>query len=281
MTHFFPGQNEIQNDQSATVPSLYAIFGGTFDPPHLGHLKPLQQTLDLLGIHNIGLMPANQPALKSNTTPIQHRLNMTQLLCDLDIRFTVDTTEIDRGGKTYTVDTLSYLKQQHKSRTLVFIMGLDSIKSISKWYKWQDLFKYAHLVVMCRDKCKIPTDDSLIQTTTEQHSSHKTKLASNLYNIYTSERQFHKLMGSEMDEKTRSLLLSKLALADKNLSNVYPATIEGILNESVEGKLWFVNNDLVQISSTEIRLLLKQKQDISQLVPTSIVDYISKNKLYL
>lgn len=267
--------------KQANNQAVYAVFGGTFDPPHYGHLKPLQQVLDIFELGHIGLMPANQPALKGNVTSIQHRLEMTKLLCELDNRLTLDTTEILNGGKTYTIETLIQLKHERPNESLMFVIGLDSLRNIDKWYRWKELFDYAHIVVMCRDIEKPQLDSTSNNSEGATAKMGKTKLASYLYNFYTGERHFDTLAGPEMDESARSLLLSKLALNEANLSGINSAKIMDIILHSVEGKLWFINNNLVSISSTQIRQLIKQGQDVRDYLPETILNHIVKYNLYL
>ncbi len=265
----------------ATSNSIYSLFGGTFDPPHYGHLKPLQHVLDVLELEQIHLMPANQPALKEKVTSAHHRLAMTKLLCELDGRLQLDMTEILNGGRTYTVETLIQLKQKRPNQSLVFIIGLDALRNIDKWYRWVELFDYAHIVVMCRDLENTRLDSELTHVEESATQAGENKLASNLYNFCTGERQFDKLLGPEMDDKVRSLLLSKLALNESNLRGINSATIKDIILHSVEGKLWFINNNLVSISSTKIRRLVNRGQDVSNYLPETIANYIADNHLYL
>lgn len=243
---------------------VLAIFGGTFNPPHYGHLKPLQECAEKLAIKHIALMPSSKPALKHLTTDKQHRFSMVKLLAKEDSRFSVENIEYDREETSYTIDTLKLLHQKHKSIKIIFFMGLDALQGLPKWKKWQELFDYCHIVVMARNKPFSKTN----------------KLASNLYDFYTNKNQFDSLVGSEMDEKSRLTLLSKIAQVESVTDGVNPARFMDIISTSTEGKLWFINTQLLPISSTEIRELIIQGKDVSEFLPHSILQYITTHKLY-
>jgi len=244
--------------------SIYAIFGGTFDPPHFGHLRPLQECATTLDLPSVALMPANVPAFKHKVSDSQHRIEMTRLLCELDPRFSLELIEFDRNKTSYTVDTLALLKQKYPQHTLVFILGHDAFLQVHHWHRWLELFDYAHLVVMARNT----------------QLANKTKLAPNLYNIYTNSYQFDSLFGTEMDDKTRLALLSKLVPAESVSQSINQGVFMDIISTSAEGKLWFVNNTLTPVSSTEIRNAINLNKDCSEMIPDSIVEYINRNRLY-
>ena len=103
---------------------INAIFGGTFDPPHIGHLLPLQETADILGLLEVSLMPANVPALKQGISEGHHRIEMTRLLCEIDPRFKIDLTEFERDSISYTVNTLKYLKEKMRIKALFLSLAL-------------------------------------------------------------------------------------------------------------------------------------------------------------
>jgi nicotinate (nicotinamide) nucleotide adenylyltransferase len=253
---------------------INAIFGGTFDPPHIGHILPLQETADILSLTEVSLMPANIPALKTNITSGHHRVAMTRLLCAEDPRFKINLTEFSRKSVSYTVDTLKHMKKAKPDQVIVFIVGLDSLLSLHKWYEWDQLFKYCHLVVMLRPPLgNEHTNKPFVKTDAKE-------VALNLYDFCTSEREFDNIVGTEMDEKTRLLLLSKLVTSEKQTQSINYSAFKDILGNSNEGKLWFVKNHVLPVSSSEIRRRIKAGKTLKNLVPQSIADYINKHQLY-
>ena len=111
------------------------LMGGTFDPPHVGHLILAQLALEQLGLDKVLFIPAGDPWRKSDrrVTPSQHRLVMTQLAVGDNSAFEVDDCEIRREGATYTVDTLRYLREQRPGDELYLILGEDALADIPTW----------------------------------------------------------------------------------------------------------------------------------------------------
>lgn len=111
------------------------IFGGTFDPPHVGHLLLALDALDHLQLQRLVLVPAARQPLKMDvpmTDPAQ-RLAMTRLLAESDPRLEVDGSEVDRGGLSFTVDTVRALRSAHPDAQFVLLMGADTAESLPKW----------------------------------------------------------------------------------------------------------------------------------------------------
>jgi len=244
--------------------SVRCIYGGTFDPPHFGHLYPLQHTADILKIPHVSLLPAHIPALKSKVSSSAHRLAMTERLAQLDKRFEVDTSEIKRNTTSFTVDTLRELKQA-KKQNIVFIIGQDSLCTLHKWHNWRALFDYCHLLVMVRPS---------------QADQNNEQMASKLYTFNTGQHVLGDFVGSEMDEQSQLYLSSKLApvnvVGQCNNSDAFM----DIISNLTEGKLWLVNNSPYFCSSTFVREQLRANQDVSPYVPKSIIEYIKQHNLY-
>ena len=128
------------------------IFGGTFDPVHLGHLRLAQEALDRLGLAEIIWVPAGQPPhrAKPPTTPAQ-RLEMVQLALGDHPRFRLDPAEIEHTGASYTVLTLERIRAQvGPTRPLVLLVGADAFASFNTWFRWQDILELAHLGIAHR-----------------------------------------------------------------------------------------------------------------------------------
>ncbi|MBF7072628.1 nicotinate (nicotinamide) nucleotide adenylyltransferase [Glaciecola sp. MH2013] len=132
--------------------SAQVLFGGTFNPPHLGHIQGLQWLMDALSIEHIGLMPCNIPPHK-NTLSIanHHRLAMLEIVCELDTRFYVESIEMQRAEKSFTAQTLRELKQK-SPRPIWLVMGTDSFNSIQSWHQWQSIFSLCNIIVLKRSQ---------------------------------------------------------------------------------------------------------------------------------
>lgn len=127
------------------------ILGGTFDPPHYGHISPAKQTAKWLNLDKLLILPANIPPHKERTfATTEQRLAMVNILCQKDPFFILDDRELKRQSLSYTVDTLQEIKNEHPSWQLFFIMGMDSLLTFTTWYQWQKILTLCHLVVNTR-----------------------------------------------------------------------------------------------------------------------------------
>ncbi|MCB1647398.1 MAG: nicotinate-nucleotide adenylyltransferase [Pseudomonadales bacterium] len=137
-----------------------AVFGGTFDPVHFGHLRAAVEVREALNAKVIRLMPAAIPWLKDQPgTRPEDRLAMLQAAVrDID-GLEADDRELRRGGNTYTVDTLQELRTEiGDSEPIYFAMGADAFSQLHRWREWQALFDLAHIVVMHRPGYRVQAD---------------------------------------------------------------------------------------------------------------------------
>ena len=131
-----------------------AIMGGTFNPVHIGHVRMAREVLSLKhDIDRLVFMPNNLPAYKDKRELIdtEHRINMLKLALSKYPDMSVSTLEIDRGGVTYTADTLDELLGVNPHLKIYFIMGMDSLKSLHLWYRYRDVVNNCSLLVFDRD----------------------------------------------------------------------------------------------------------------------------------
>src|SRR5262249_48143251 len=129
------------------------VFGGTFDPPHLAHLILAEEARDQLALDRLLLVPAAQPWRKADraVTPAAQRLAMLRLAVASDPYFDVSTVEIDRGGPTYTVETLAALRGElAPADELVFILGEDALLDMPRWHDPAGILRFATLGVARR-----------------------------------------------------------------------------------------------------------------------------------
>lgn len=128
------------------------IFGGTFDPPHIGHLVIADQALTQLKLDEVWFMPAGQPPHKLNNdvSAAQHRVEMTRLAIAGHAGFTLSTFDIDRPGPHYSSKAIELLEQRHPQHDWCFIMGADSLDDLPKWHEPQRLIALATLAVAGR-----------------------------------------------------------------------------------------------------------------------------------
>jgi len=130
---------------------LIGIFGGTFDPVHYGHLRAALEVKEIFGLSELRLIPSATPPhrMQPAASPLM-RLRMLTLAVINHPELVVDSRELDRGGPSYMVDTLKSLRQQFPNGPLLLFIGSDAFNHLDCWHQWQQLFTYAHIVVMTR-----------------------------------------------------------------------------------------------------------------------------------
>lgn len=128
------------------------VFGGTFDPPHVGHLLVAVDALERLGLERVVLVPAATQPLKAGaiTASDAQRLEMTRRLVGDDPRFAVDPIEIDRGGLSYMVETLGTLAARWTRAELFLLVGADVLSSFARWREPEQVRRLATLAVLTR-----------------------------------------------------------------------------------------------------------------------------------
>ena len=203
-----------QNSDASTGLSLrIGLFGGTFDPPHRGHTAVAADVADVLELDQVLWIPANQPPYNSLTVPapVALRIEMTRAAVEADLRFEVSEVEAERGGASYTVETVRALRESYPGTILFLIIGTDQFSEFNAWRSPEELLHLAKLVVMDRDG----------------------------------------LRGRD-----------------------HIPDVEGV------EKVQFVDVRRVDISSTDVRAALRDKRDVSALVPTGVAEIIFREGLY-
>ncbi|HYV98220.1 MAG TPA: nicotinate-nucleotide adenylyltransferase [Gemmatimonadaceae bacterium] len=127
------------------------VFGGTFDPPHVGHLLAASDAQEALGLDQVLFVPAfAQPLKSAPCAPPADRLEMVRRLCQGDARFAVDAIEIERAGVSFTVDTLRALKAREPSAALFLLVGEDAAGTLPNWREPDAILGLAEVVVLTR-----------------------------------------------------------------------------------------------------------------------------------
>jgi len=127
------------------------IFGGTFDPIHLGHLRVAEEVAEKFRLDRVIFIPAGTPPHRRQPeTSAMHRLSMVQCAISGNTRFTTSPLETQRSGKSYTIDTLIKLSQLHPRDEFFLIIGADQMVKLRKWYQSDQLFQYCRIVAISR-----------------------------------------------------------------------------------------------------------------------------------
>lgn len=140
------------------------LFGGSFNPPHLGHLALAETVRDVFGFDRVLWIPARQPPHKPVGALVEarHRLQMTRLAVDDNPGFAVSEIELERNGPSYTVDTLALLQQRRPAWTLHLIIGADSLAGLHTWRRPREILERAHLVVYPRADADLSAVDPAV-----------------------------------------------------------------------------------------------------------------------
>ena len=138
------------------------ILGGTFDPPHVGHLKLASHFAKMMQLDELLLIPSGEPWQKgSDITPVEIRFQLTKaagidlarefLHLQIPTKIEIDRIEIERAGPSYSIDTAKSLRERFGPKvSLIWLTGVDSLIHLPTWNSWQDLFKYMNFAVASR-----------------------------------------------------------------------------------------------------------------------------------
>ena len=137
-------------------PELTAVFGGTFDPPHLGHVEAVQGLFENPGFNRVWIVPSGRPNLKNTLTPSHHRLEMTRLAFQDTTRkspveiLDLELSRAERNPElpTYSFETLSELRRSQPN--LAFVIGSDQLASLHHWHRFPEILSLCHWLVLTR-----------------------------------------------------------------------------------------------------------------------------------
>lgn len=216
------------------------IFGGTFDPPHIAHLRLAIEAREALQLTEVVFVPAGSPPLRDapQASPAQRLAMVECAIADMP-GYSVDASEIMVSGPSYTVATLARLRKQHGTRPLVLLMGADAFARLPAWQRWRELFTLAHIGVATR-----PGHALLPQKVGADNTAQSTldaELAA----------EFSQRQGDAAD------------IAQAPAGRIIPFAITPL-----------------EISATLIRQRLAQGLSVRHLVSSSVLDYIDSHAIY-
>lgn len=226
------------------TPKKIGILGGTFDPPHLGHLKLATHFAKVLHLDALLLIPSGEPWQKnSGITPAELRLKLTEaagidlarafLYLKIPTQIGVDRIEIDRAGPSYAIDTAKALRERFGPQvSLTWLMGADSLLNLSSWNSWDQLLGFVNFAVASRP---------------------------------------HHALSVEMSPEIENLLAN------------HQCTDPDTLEKSLFGRIYVDNSLSVDLSSTELRNQLKspsRSNIASEHIPSHALEIITNLGLY-
>lgn len=145
--------------------NLTGLFGGTFNPVHLGHLKVAEEVIRHLPLDQILFIPSYIPPHKSpgEVVAVRHRLKMVEIACRQHPAFKVSEVEARRPGPSYSIETLRNLKQAHPADRFFFIVGLDAFLEIDTWKDYPQLLRECSLIVVSRPGFRLELSEKVIE----------------------------------------------------------------------------------------------------------------------
>lgn len=141
------------------------ILGGTFNPPHMGHLMMAEQVKDQLDLDKIFFMPTAQPphsSVTKTTIASEKRVQMLELATMDNSDFEIERYEVDKGGKNYTYDTMKALIELYPTVDFYFIVGGDMIADMPTWYRIDELIELVQFVGVNRPSYSVETEYPII-----------------------------------------------------------------------------------------------------------------------
>jgi len=205
------------------------IFGGSFNPPHMGHLTSLQIVQKKAGLGQVRVIPAAQNPLKVKTegpTPEQ-RLEMTKLaLQGWGDAFVVDDQELKRGGKSYTIDTIKALRKTVAAEDLYLIIGMDKLEELDQWKNHSDIIKEANIILTSRPGFQFPESEDELPAFIKKEVE---EFDFNFVELKTGRNiQFLKIE----DVPASGTELRKWIRIGKNVSKYIPLAVEAYIREN-------------------------------------------------
>jgi len=193
---------------------MIGIFGGSFDPVHLGHLKTAKLIKKELNFERLFLLPCHDPVHKNSLhySPKQ-RLEMLNLAIKDYPSLEIDTREIDREGNSYMIDTLADLTEEFKGKTICLIIGMDSFLSFKTWKKWDEFARLVHLIILPRNT------DGLVEKNLETFD-----LALDKSDLNISSSGLLYFSNSELIDISSTDIRGKIA-SNQNLDGLMPSSV--------------------------------------------------------
>jgi len=128
-----------------------ALFGGTFDPVHYGHLRCADEVRQKLGLNKLYLLPAGSPPHRDMpAATVKQRMEMLQLARQEFPQLLIDDRETRRSGPSYMVDTLMEIRSSLAGRPLLLLIGQDAANQLHTWFQWERLFELSHIIILTR-----------------------------------------------------------------------------------------------------------------------------------
>ena len=253
--------NTSKNPQKNTpAPAIRAYLGGSFDPVHEGHLQMAMTVYQRLlpiakqqqrALH-VSLLPNARSPFKEKSTDPKHRLAMLKL-ATLNTPLQINELELWQTPPVYTIDSVRTLRQRYPHDSLIFIIGMDSALSLSKWKNGLELTDYVNLWVFNRDDLSDINHKNNHLLATTSHSANKTLVAQDAMNLHT-----------QLPAQLQSLRID--APIDLLQPTSQASTDSRLLKNTHQGHIYIDSRPIATISSTQIRQQLQPTENRSNII---------------
>ncbi len=218
-----------------------ALYGGTFNPVHKGHIAIAQNLIALFALDEVVFIPANVPPHKQRreVAPAWHRYAMLALATRSDFKLRISTIELDAPERPYTVETLERIKADcekcEDAIRLFFVMGADSWMEIQTWREWEKVLSLIETIIVTRPEYSIEAQQ----------------------------------MGTEMQSRI------------VDLQGKTREEIAQQLNETTSrNRIYFTDAVMMNTAASDVRRRVREDFDVKDLVSEEVADYIAKYRLY-
>ena len=205
---------------------LIGIFGGTFDPVHIGHKLVIENLLELIKLDELIVIPNGTPPHKEKRIGETNKLRMTKLALGHIDKVKIDDREIIKETPSYAFLTFKELQKENPNDTLLWIMGSDSYSKIDTWHRYEEFIQEVNLVILSRPDCPIRKD----------------------------------------------------SFAERLLETRKIDDVKGFENQTCKILLLSINP--IKLTSTEIRTMISNKNDVSKSLNQDVYKLIKENNLY-
>lgn len=189
------------------LPKTIALFGGTFDPIHLGHLSVAKTIQAQFHFSSFLFLPAHVPVHKQAEASISQRLDMMKLALDaVPIEHAnLCLLEVNRTAPSYTIDTLREFRHLYPDTSISLILGWDSFLNLPEWYQFEELLSFCHFLVINRPRVVGQLNDRLHSLTQMHQTDDFSKLQSTpCESIYFFNAGLHEICSSEIRDQVRN-----------------------------------------------------------------------------
>lgn len=201
---------------------LLGLFGGTFDPLHIGHLRTVLDVQQALNFTDIHIIPNNVPAHREQ--PVldgQRRFQLLEKALQDVPGIVADDREIKRQGVSYMVDTLRDIQREFPEKHLCLIIGTDAYNSFCQWHEWQEIMKMAHLIVMQRAGVTAMVNKALDNRLTTEINDLLNEKAGCVYSQSVSQLDVSSTMIRQLIQQQQSIQFFVPETIRSNLQTLY------------------------------------------------------------